>query len=496
MRLIPQSVRSIFSRKPPTQAPHARKFLAARIDRFSADWFATETSLNEELRGDLNLLRRRGRDLVNNNDYARKFRRMCENNIVGPTGFRLQVRVENKPGVPDELANTAIESAWDEWKHTADITGQLHFDQLCETLIGSMPADGEFLVRIVRGADAKNKFNFALQVIDVDRLDTWYNMGATQGGNAIIMGVEVDPYRRPVAYWMFTHHPNDGIHTSRQRVRIPADEILHRFKIERSEQLRGIPWMAPGMLSLHHLGAFKLSALLAAEHGANHYGFFTTPDGQSPIGATDATTNEQITTSQPGTYDTLPTGVTFTPHQSKYPDTAFGPFVKTTLQRIASGWCIAYHSLANDLEGVNFSSIRSGTLEERDRWAADQQWFINVFLEVVYAEWLKFALMSGAILMPNGSALPAAKLAKFSAHEWQPRKWDWVDPKNDMEAHIIAMRGGLRSPQNVAAALGEDFEDNLKQIQQAQKLADKYGVHLPAYDANPGVQSGAKVPAM
>ena len=52
----------------------ARKFQAARIDRLSADWFATAQSINEELRGDLDLLRRRGRDLVNNNDYARKFR--------------------------------------------------------------------------------------------------------------------------------------------------------------------------------------------------------------------------------------------------------------------------------------------------------------------------------------------------------------------------------------------------------------------------------------
>ena len=37
--------------------------------------------------------------------------------------------------------------------------------------------------------------------------------------------------------------------------------------------------------------------------------------------------------------------------------------------------------MANDLEGVNFSSIRSGTLEERDKWAADQQWFIETVLE-------------------------------------------------------------------------------------------------------------------
>ncbi len=54
----------------------ARGFTAARMDRLTADWLATNRSINEELRSDLDRLRARGRDLVNNNDYARKF---CKN---------------------------------------------------------------------------------------------------------------------------------------------------------------------------------------------------------------------------------------------------------------------------------------------------------------------------------------------------------------------------------------------------------------------------------
>jgi len=267
---------------------------------------------------------------------------------------------------------------------------------------------------MVKGADAANRFNFALQVIDVDRIDTTYS--GNYGDNTVIMGVEVNQYRRPVAVHLFEAHPSDGARSSRRRIRVAADEMLHRFRVTRAEQVRGIPWMAPGMLSLHHLGGFMLSALLAAEHGANHYGFFTTPDGSAPFGQADAS-GQQITASQPGIYDTLPMGVSFTAHESKYPNEVFGPFAKTCLQRIATGWGVAYHSLANDLEGVSFSSIRSGTLEERDRWTKDQEWFIGCFVEPVYAAWLQMALLSGAITMTNGSALPASKLVKFSRHE-------------------------------------------------------------------------------
>jgi capsid protein len=133
----------------------------------------------------------------------------------------------------------------------------------------------------------------------------------------------------------------------------------------------------------------------------------------------------------------------------------------------------------------SFSSIRSGTLEERDRWAADQEWFIGAFMEPVYMAWLQMALLSGAIVMPNGAALPANKLAKFSRHEWQPRRWEWVDPVRDMEAKIMAVKAGLMSPQDLCAAIGNEFEDTLKSISAAQKMAAEFGVPLAAYQQTP-----------
>lgn len=491
-----QRTRTSVARWVAGKAPQVRRLQAARLDRLTNDWLATEQSINQDLRTDLNRTRARGRDLAMNNDYATKFVGMVKNNIIGPGGIRLQMRVEDKPGTPDRLANAAIEDAWAEWSKACDITGQQSLRDMCETMVGGLPADGEFMLRLVRGTESGSRFGLALQLIDVDRIDTTFNIAGAPGRNAIIMGVEVNAYRRPVAVHVFAAHPNDGANGSRMRVRLDINETLHRFRVERAEQMRGVPWMAPGMISLHHLGNFKLSALLAAEHGANHYGFFTAPDGQAPIGGVDTGTNEQITPTQPGTYDTLPTGTTFTPHESKYPNEVFGPFVKTTLQRIASGWRVAYHSLANDLEGVSYSSIRSGSLEERDRWAADQEWFISSTMEPIFQAWLQSSLLMGAITMPNGSALPASKIAKFSRHEWQPRRWEWVDPKSDMEAKILAVRAGLMSPQDLASAMGYDFDDVLTAIANAHTQAAALGVKLTAYDPTPGAQTTTQPPAV
>jgi lambda family phage portal protein len=491
MNIITSTRQWLAQRIAPVARVQKRRFEAARLDRLTSDWQATTVSINQELRGDLDRLRARCRQLINNNDYARKFRLMVQSNIVGPGGIRLQARVSDGPDRPDRLANQAIEAAWAEWSAQCDVTGRQSLRDLCDTLVGQLPSDGEFLVRIVRGPQAGNRFGFALQAIDVDRIDTTYTVARAGAQNAVVMGVEIDEFHRPQAVWIFEAHPNDGAASSRQRIRLPIGEVLHVLRVERPEQARGVPWMAPGVLSLHHLGKFSLATLLAAENGANHFGFFQTPDGQSPIGAVDGE-GENITVTQPGTYDVLPPGVTFQAHESRYPDQVVGPFVKHHLQRIASGWGIAYHSLANDLEGVNFSSIRSGTLEERDRWAADQEWFIATFMEPVFQAWLQWCLMKGLIVMPNGSALPAAKADKFRVHQWQARRWDWVDPKADTEANILKVKAGLMSPQDLSAAMGYDFDDTLAAIKAAQDLAAEDGVRLTAYDATPGAGAPAQ----
>lgn len=488
-----------------------RGFTAARLSRTEADWLATNTAINQELRQDLNKLRARGRDLVKNNDYAKKFSGMCSNNIIGPSGVRLQMTVQDAPGKPDRMAKVAIESAWTRWCKMADITRQQDLRGLCAGLMGAMPSDGEFLVREVMGEAAGNPFNYALQVIDVDRIDTQYNGIEPATGNTVIMGVEVNNYRRPVALHIWTAHPQDYTGRHRMRERVAIEEVIHGFKVDHAEQVRGIPWMAPGMLSLHHLGGFMFSAILAAEHGANHYGWIQSPTGEPPPGWTDGGRDEggaetgitggskdveQIMYVQPGQYDTLPAGYEVKPSTSKYPETSFGPFVKTALQRVASGWRVAYNSLANDLEGVSFSSIRSGTIEERDRWMEDQEWFIHIFMERVFQNWLLMALLSGAIRGPNGSPLPASKIDKFSAHEWMPRRWQWVDPKSDTESSIMQVRAGLMSPQDLCAAMGYDFDSVLEAIGQARKQAEALGVPLPAYDATPGAAKGtAAAPA-
>lgn len=451
-------------------------FAGATHDRLTSSWLAGARAINDELRSDLDALRARARDLAKNNDYARKFLRMVARNVVGASGFVLQARVQDGPGKPDSLANAAIELAFYKWakKGNAEITGRMSFADACRATAVAVARDGEALVRIVRGKQAGNAEGLAIQLLDVARLNTMRNQAPTAGRNAIVMGVEMDEFQRPLGYWL-KDRADGATGTS---TRLPAADVLHIFLPEMAEQARGLPWMHAAMLAMHDLGEFTRSALLAARKGADTLGFIVSPDGTAPDmgGGTDGGAALQLTA--PGTYDVLPEGYDMKAFDSKYPNEVFDPFTKAILRRISSGLDVAYNSLANDLEGVNFSSIRAGVLEERDQWLTLQNWFIEALLEPIYAEWFPRAMVAGVITMPNGSALPLAKQEKFSSHEWQGRRWSWVDPVKDIEAARLEIKTGIASPQMVAARNGVDVEDVIDSIAAFEAMVAKAKVTL------------------
>ena len=456
-----------------------KSFAAAQLNRLTSTWRATAERIDDELRSDLDALRARSRTLENNNDYFRNYLDIVETNLIGDSAPRLVSLADNAPGSPDQGARDAILAAWDEWGQmgNCEVTGQYSFASLCQSIARGTARDGEYVVLPVIDANAGNKWGYALQVIDVDRLATWHNRDASDGLNAIAGGVEVNGVGRPVAYYFNTSN-NQSV---RQAQRIAAGDVLHRFIVHRPEQKRGIPWGHASMLSMHYAGEFALSALMAAKFGADHLGFFVTPDGEAPkLGADDEDSNgEKIVTSAPGTWDTLPTGVDVKTVDSKYPNEVFGPFLKTANQRMASGLPGAsYPELCNDYEAVNFSSIRAAILSTRDEWKKRQKWFAGAWLDPIFTEWLRMSLLNGAITLANGSPLPLVKLPKFQAHAWQFRGWAWVDPLKDIQAAKEALDLKIISRKRIAADQGRDLEEVFDELQTEEAMAARYQIDL------------------
>lgn len=446
-----------------------RAFEAAKISRTLAYWATQVSNINEDLKNDLDSLRARSRDLAQNDTTAKRFLTLQANNVAGSAGFTLQAKATDATNELDKVANDAIEAGYDTWSKCGnyEVTGKMHrIDG--ERLISKILArDGEVLIREIKESSI-NDFGYSLQFLDVNRLATDVNRNRENGRNAIIMGVEVNDFGRP----MFYHLYKDVNRRNKDINIIPASEIIHQFVPDNAEQIRGTPGMHASMIKMRQLKKYNEIALIAAGVGASKMGFFTTQDGDGAAVADkeDEDTGQLYTEAVPGVFDILPQGTDFKTFDPDYPHQMFADFVKTNKRDISTGLGVSYHALANDLEGVNFSSIRAGVLEDRENYMSLQSFIINCILDRIYENWLKQALLKRAIVTETGAVLPANKASKFLKHLFIGRRWPWVDPLKDIQAAILAKDNNLASPINIITQQGGDPQDVVDDIKTFQEM--------------------------
>lgn len=452
-----------------------RGYDAAKIDRLTADWPSMTRSADADVAGQLRILRARARHTAQNDDYGKRFLKLCRTNVIGAHGIGLQVRSRDPNGELDAKANAIIEAAFREWGRLGVCTaeGRLSWIDAQNLFVTTLARDGEVLVRHLRGW-AGNRFGYAIQFLDPDTLDESYNATLTNGGE-IRLGVEYDAIDRVVAYHVLKKHPAGLLHTAshgRERERIPAEDIVHAYDIERARQGRGVTWMAASLKRLKMLAGYEQAELVAARVGASKMGFFIEPE-ETSIGDDLEEGYTPIMEAEPGTFDRLPEGTEFQSWDPEHPVAAYEPYVQAVLRGAASGLGVSYPSLANDLRRINYSSIRHGAIDERDHWRTVQTFTVEHFNGPIFSAWLNMALTVNAF-----GSLPYGKLAKFDAPVWRPRGWAWVDPKKEGEGHKEAVKGGFKSLTEVAAESGRDLEEVFDQLAQEKKMAERYGLTL------------------
>jgi capsid protein len=152
-------------------------FKAAEKDRLKLAWHARTQALsvNELIFRDLPTLVNRAREQGINNPYAKRFYTLLKTKVIGPRGPRHQNRAKLPSGKPDTETNTLIEEAWTQWgkRGVCDVTGRYSLIRFLHLWVETLARDGEVLVREVFGFE--NKFGYALQILEADRLDRKLN---------------------------------------------------------------------------------------------------------------------------------------------------------------------------------------------------------------------------------------------------------------------------------------------------------------------------------
>lgn len=455
-------------------------FKAAESSRLTEDWPTRILSADAALGTYLRTMRSRSRDLERNDSHARGYGKALTRNVLGAEGIQLQSKVIEANGKPDKLANLRIEEGWYRWgiEKWCDVTGQLTWREMQRMALLRCAFDGEAL--LVAEPSSGNPYGLSWRLLEGDYLDESHNENLANG-HCVRMGVETDSTGRVVAYHVFQNHPGDNMPSKanggRQKQRIPAGNVIHLYMPERSQQTRGFPWLTAALRDLGMLAGYKEAELVAARVAASKAGFITKsfPDG---VPYTDDDTSGRTMEVEPGIIEELPMGAEFTPWDPTHPNTAFGDFIKSGLRGVATGLGMSYNTLSSDLEGVNFSSIRAGLLDEREEWLQIQSWLIDHLCRPVFRMWLRAALLSGAV------KLPAEKYDKFAADTWRGRRWQWVDPEKDVRAGLLAVEGGLKSRRQLVAESGADFAETIEEIAEDNAIAKEAGVMLAGPNGN------------
>jgi lambda family phage portal protein len=459
-----------------------RGYTAVTSQQLQEGWTASLSSAHTELRGGLSRLRNMTRDLERSNPYVVRFLNEWVTNIVG-SGYTFQSLATNAAGREDVQARSIIEEAWEEWKKPRNCTASkdmsyCEFKSLTER---SIARDGGILIQKLRGFD--NEYNFALRVLEIDRLDLDYNVTATGNGNRIVMGKELNVYDEPIAYHLLGDHPGETYKSyGKKRTRVPADQIIHRFYRNRAEASHADPLITSAIVQLRHLEKYEEAESIAARISASST-VAIERDSSMPYEG-DEYYDQELS---PGGKWELEPGEKATLLNPTHPNANYDGFRSGVLKGVSAGLLMSYPTLAQDYGGVNYSSLRESKLNIKALTKCYRRLNIENEEEPIFRAWLGTAMRTGAI------KLPASNFANFAKSSFTGAGFEWVDPAREISALKTELEIGATSlSRAVKERLGVSLDVIIAERKRDAEAFEKAGLPVPI-EINPNpisIQSG------
>jgi lambda family phage portal protein len=417
--------------------------------------------------------------LVRNNAVAVTAKKRLQANWIG-RGIR--VRWMN----PNHTPNKKMQTAWDIWVDSCTHDGYGNLYNLQTGWAAALYESGEVFCRMVINTKVAGKIPLSLQSLEAEMLDPTYTSTYSTEVNIpdkTYMGITFDETGgKPVAYNFWKQYPEPmaykiGVYP--QRVAVSAEEVIHIFERERPGQWRGIPMLAPLLLTIYEMDELT-DATLQRQKAAQCISWifentnpasrlipgidrYTSPvnvDGVSPDTA-DGTTAAERTVFIEGAGGNL-----IYPQQGETVKFAsiqdIGEGLNTLLKQqwmqISAALGLSYHQASGDLSEVNFSSIRAGLNELALRVEVVQQnLFINLGMTPVCNKFRDLAsiYISGQM----GETYPIFDVPKRLG----------VDPLKDAQADMMEVQAGFATLESKLTERNVTWEQMLADRERSKK---------------------------
>lgn len=414
----------------------------------NADNFDADSAHSRDVRQKLVA---RSRYEVANNGYSDGIAQTYSTDLVG-LGPALRMQTKNAE------FNRKVELAWYRWAKA------IQFRRKLWCAAHAKFVDGEAIGVIRHNPRVRHNVKLDVVLYETEQCQTPYLPFNEPG---YIDGIRFDEFGNPLWYDILHQHPGTtrSLLIDQEPERVPAEMVLHWFKLRRPGQHRGVPECA----STLNVGAagrrFREATLAAADTAADLNVLLKTPLPPDGIGSDDIVPFDEIDIHK-RMMTVLPYGTEGQHMKSEHPNAAYSEFHKTLINEQARPKSMPYNKAACDSSSYNYAS---GRLDHQTYYAAldvEREDCNDTFIDPLFDVWFALAVEKNGWLGGDSSRI---------SEEQTEHLWDW--PKHrvaDVEAEANSNQTRLKSGQVTLHRLysdaGLDLQDEI------EKSAESFGV--------------------
>jgi lambda family phage portal protein len=458
-------IRSAFRAPPPARVRPlaARAVIRGRYDAAvtndenrrhwaNADYLSAEAANSPDVR---RILRARARYEAANNTYAAGIILTLGNDTIG-TGPTLQMLT------PDAAANKIVEEQFEQWTEAVRLAEKLRTMRMART------RDGEAFCILAANPKLDSPIKLDLRLIEADQVAD-PDLAGARGENADD-GIVFDGFGNPVEYHVLREHPGSYSLEARRYDTVPAEAMIHDFRVDRPGQTRGVPEITPALPLFAQLRRYTLAVIAAAETAADFAAVLYTENPQDDSG--DDPEPMDLVELERRMATVLPRGYRLGQVQAMQPATTYAEFKREILNEIARCLNMPYNVAAGNSAGYNYAS---GRLDHQTYYKAigvDQFLLGGVVLDRILRAWLAEAILVSDLLPLWMRTTPFRAMD----HQWFWDGREHVDPSKEATAQATRLGSHTTTLAYEYARQGRDWETELRQRANEVKLIRQLGL--------------------
>ena len=320
-------------------------------------------------------------------------------------------------------------------------------------------------------------------------------------------GVEFDEAGREYRYWIAQVMADlvDSLTSRPVYKRNPRSGFeeynLVRFGLREANQVRGIPLLAPILADIFDLEEFKVAYRMKAATQALFTGVITSEkDAPAPAVSTIDTIRNLQTPQKPGEEEmphnvddvklgagniiALNPGENLDMFESKVPASDYEKYMETELPQITAGVGLACE-MALQKYNNNYSASRATIAGMEKKFKNFRDDLAAGFCTPIWEQVIDWGIRRGLIDAPGYIEGDWRYRQAVLAVTWIGPSPINIDPKKEVEAHILAINAGLETKEQACRELYQtDYEETAERIKKEQDMAPTIVKDVNITDSN------------